>query len=179
MERAVSDPSFPVLLALRLAKTNVLTVPTYLNRALPLRVSCVPLADFDLRVRNCLLSRLDLPVPLPAPAFTSLTQPGRNGGLGLRLRSSIAPAAKWASAAIVAPDLVDLAFRVPNLLCVVDRESCHVLLRTAGVRISDKPDKSKMANPAATVLCTRCRQTLPTSRLTIKVNLASAVFNGP
>ena len=41
--------------------------------------------------------------------------------------------------------------------------------------------KSKMANPAAPVLCTRCRQTLPTSRLTIKVNLelASAVFNGP
>ena len=89
VERAVSDPSFPVLLAFRLAKTNVLTVPTYLNRALPLRVSCVPLADFDSRVRNCLLSRLDLPVPLPAPAFTSLTQPGRNGGLGLRLRSSV------------------------------------------------------------------------------------------
>ena len=67
MERAVSDPSFPVLLALRLAKTNVLTVPTYLDRALPLRVSCVPLADFDLRVRNCLLSRLDVTSLCPFP----------------------------------------------------------------------------------------------------------------
>ena len=56
VERAVSDPSFPVLLAIRLAKTNVLTVPTYLNRALPFRVSSAPLADFDSRVRNCLLS---------------------------------------------------------------------------------------------------------------------------
>ncbi len=60
VERAVSDPSFPVL-----PKTNVLTVPTYLNRALPLRVTCVPLSEFDLRVHNCLLSRLDLLSPFP------------------------------------------------------------------------------------------------------------------
>ncbi len=48
--------------------------------------------------------------------------------------------------AIVAPDLVDLAPRVQacvsKLPFVVDRETCyHILLRSAGVRISDKPDQ--------------------------------------
>ena len=84
-----------------------------------------------------------------APAFTSLTQPGRNGGLGLRLRRSIAPAAIWASAAIVAPDLVDLASRVLKLPFVVDRETCHVLWRTAGVRISDRPDQIEVGEPGS------------------------------
>ena len=91
--------------------------------------------------------RLDLPVPLPAPAFISMTQPGRNGGLGLRLRSCIAPAAKWASAAIVAPDLAELASRIPKLPFVVDREFCHGLLRTAGVRSSDVSDQIEAPIP--------------------------------
>ena len=140
VQRAIADPDFPVLLALRLAKSNALSVPTYLNRTLPFRVSADPLVDFDRHLRSTLLCRLDLPAPLPAPAFISLTQPGRNGGLGLRLRSSIAPAAKWASAAITAPDVVKFAAMRPPLPFVADREACHALLVQAGVRVSDVAD---------------------------------------
>ena len=57
-----------------------------------------------------------------------------------RLRSSIAPAAKWAAAAITAPDVVKFAAMRPALPFVADREACHALLVQGGVRVSDVPD---------------------------------------
>ena len=60
--------------------------------------------------------------------------------MGLRLRSNIAPAAKWASAAIVAPDIAVFANVRPPLPFVVDREMCHGVLDRAGVCVSEDPD---------------------------------------
>jgi len=73
--------------------------------------------------------------------FFDLANPlGRNGGLCLRLRSNIAPAAKWASAAIVAPDIAVFANVRPPLPFVVDREICHGVLARAGVGVSEDPN---------------------------------------
>ena len=106
--RAIGDVSFPAATAVCLAKTCVLPVLTYLMRCLPMNVTLAGLAAFDARLSATLFDRLGLPAlsSLPEGAQLSIRQPGRNGGLGLRSMEHVVPAARWASAAAAAPDLV-------------------------------------------------------------------------
>ena len=135
--RALRDSRFPSLLALQLAKITNIPKPMYLLRAMPLRVTLAPITSFDLRNREALLPRLlRSSNPLPPSALVSLTQPGGNGGLGLRELGSIAPAARWASAATAAPDLqrFEQASSSEALPLVLDRATAFGMLVESGVQ---------------------------------------------
>ena len=69
------------------------------------------------------MSRQKIPTPLSPPAQISFSQPGRNGGLGVRSVEIIAPAAKWAAAAAAAMDVQRFEFVDVNALLpfVLDR----------------------------------------------------------
>ena len=135
--RALRDSRFPSLLALQLAKISNISKPMYLLRAMPLRVTLAPITAFDQRNRDALLPRLlRSSKPLPSSALVSLTQPAGNGGLGLRELGSIAPAARWASAAAAARDLqgfVEGCSSAP-LPFVRDRATAFGMLVASGVR---------------------------------------------
>ncbi|MEY3082615.1 MAG: hypothetical protein RJA94_2600, partial [Pseudomonadota bacterium] len=137
LTRAIRDPAFPAHLALHLAKVHELPRPMFLLRALPLRVTSGPMAVFDADLRAALAQRLELPSPLPPSALVSLTQPVGSGGTGLRELRLIGPAAKWASAAALAPDLraFEVAAAAP-LPFMRDREAAYDLLRAAGVDVA-------------------------------------------
>ena len=103
---AIKDPRFPLIHALRCAKINNIPKPIFLLRAMPLRITQEAISAFDRANRLALTPRLlRCSRPLPPSAQISLTQPGRNGGMGLLELEVIAPAARWASAAAAAPDL--------------------------------------------------------------------------
>lgn len=85
---------------------------------------------------NALSLRLGIPSALPPAAKISFQQPRRNGGAGHRDVSVHAPAAKWAAAAIVAPDIAHFADASDRTLpFVLDRENCYRLLVEAGVEV--------------------------------------------
>ena len=104
---------------------------------MPLRITLDPISEFDSANRQALVPRLlRSSSPLPPSARVSLTQPGRNGGMGLLELEVVAPAARWASVVAAAPDLQHLsapsAFRAP-LPFVADREMAFDLLQRNGV----------------------------------------------
>ena len=133
--RALRDSRFPSLLALQLAKISNIPRPMYLLRAMPLRVTLAPITAFDQRNREALLPRLlRCSNPLPSSALVSLTQPGGNGGLGLCELGSIAPAARWASAAAAAPDLQGFAGSSELLPFQLDRVAAFGMLIQSGVQ---------------------------------------------
>ena len=140
VERAITDDDLPALHAIRFAKMNLHPMPTYISRALPFRVSAGPVGEFGDRVRDAVLRRLHLPQPLPDSAIISLSQPSRNGGMGMRSWRSVGPAAKFASAAIVAPDLLPFAAVSPPLPFVRDRDHCYALLVRGGVEVQGYGD---------------------------------------
>ena len=135
--RALVDPRFPSLLAINMLKISNIPKPMYLLRAMPLRITLVPLTNFDQRNRQALLPRLlRSTTPLPSSALISFTQPAGNGGLGVLELTSIAPAARWASAAAAAPDLQQLAtsgFARAQLPFVQDLEMAYGMLVKQGV----------------------------------------------
>ena len=103
---AIKDSRFPLIHALRCAKINNIPKPIFLLRAMPLRITQEAISAFDRANRLALIPRLlRCSRPLPPSALISLTQPGRNGGMGLLELEVIASAARWASAAAAAPDL--------------------------------------------------------------------------
>jgi hypothetical protein len=134
---AIKDSRFPLIHALCCAKINNIPKPIFLLRAMPLRVTLVPISDFDRANRMALTPRLlRCSSPLPPSALVSLTQPGRNGGMGLLELEVIAPAARWASVVAAAPDLQ--RFSAPSFVraplpFVVDREIAFDLLQRRGV----------------------------------------------
>ena len=134
---AIKDPRFPLIHALRCAKINNIPKPIFLLRAMPLRITQEAISAFDRANRLALTPRLlRCSRPLPPSAQISLTQPGRNGGMGLLELEVIAPAARWASAAAAAPDLqrysAPSASRAP-LPFVLDRQIAFDLLQQRGV----------------------------------------------
>ena len=135
--RAISDPAFPVHLALHIAKVHVLPTPMFLLRSLPLRVTAGPIAEFDSKLRSALSQRLALPSPLPSSAQVSFVQPVGNGGMGVRALEKICPAAKWAAAAAVALDLLPFAASAPAAPFVLERESAYASLCAGGVTVAD------------------------------------------
>ena len=137
LTRAITDPAFPVHLALHVAKVHVLPKPMFLLRSLPLRVTSGPLADFDSMLRSALSLRLDLPSPIPPSALISFVQPVGNGGIGMRALEQIGPAAKWAAAAAVAQDVLPFAAFAPAAPFVRDREAAYASLCAAGVDVAD------------------------------------------
>ena len=147
ISRAICDPDLPPLLALRLDRTCHLPRPSYLMRALPLRVTTDLLTDFDTTLRCALCARLDLPDPLPTSAQISIEQPSRNGGLGLTPLRFVLRAARWASAA--APLQTSRRSDHPTLPFVGDRAQCHSLLVTHGVAIS-APDTASTPHSSTT-----------------------------
>ena len=150
IEKAISDPITPISLAITLAKTCILPQPTYLLRAMPLEATLEPILKFDLRVRQALCKRIGLPFPLPETANISLTQPNRNGGVGLRSMHLVAPAAKWAAAAVVAPDLehiVESAAQPELLPFVIDRKKAYDLLVSNGVEVADTRPPPQQRDP--------------------------------
>ena len=136
--RALVDPRFPSLLAINMLKISNIPKPMYLLRAMPLRVTLVPITNFDQRNRQALLPRLlRSSTPLPSSALVSLTQPGGNGGVGVLELACIAPAARWASAAAAAPDLQRFAASSPataQLPFLLDREAAYNMLVQQGVQ---------------------------------------------
>ena len=140
VERAITDDDFPALHATRFAKMNLHSMPTYICRALPFRASAGPVCEFGDRVRDAVFRRLRLPEPLPDSAIISWSQPSRNGGMGMRCWRSVGPAAKFASAAIVAPDLLPFSAVSPPLPFVRDREHCYALLARGGVEVQGNVD---------------------------------------
>ena len=134
--RALRDSRFPSLLALQLAKISNIPKPMYLLRAMPLRITLTPITAFDQRNRDALLPRLlRCSTPLPSSALVSLTQPGGNGGLGLRELGCIAPAARWASAAAAAPDLQGFVeCSSAQLPFMLDRATAFDMLVASGVQ---------------------------------------------
>jgi hypothetical protein len=105
---------------------------------------------FDRELLSSLLARLKLPSfsDLPHAVAVSLSQPGRNGGLGVRRLEMVSAAAKWASASAAAPDLaglvpppppsdhppLDLQPLPPNF--ILDRERAYAQLVDGGVDVS-------------------------------------------
>ena len=104
--RAVRDPHFPAALAFQACRLNHNPRAIFYARAMPLRVTLAPLQKFRNDLLSAISTRLHLPSPLPRSAYLSLSQPLGNAGMGIRDMALIAPAAKWASAAIAAPDLI-------------------------------------------------------------------------
>jgi hypothetical protein len=128
LSRAVRDRNFPCALAYQITKVNLNPSVVYHMRSFPMRVASAPVAAFHLTLVDALCNRLQLPSPLQPSASLSLTQPGANGGLGLRDLTLVIPAAKWASAASVAADIATLISSPPgaaHLPCVADREEAH------------------------------------------------------
>ena len=130
----------------------------YLLRAMPLRVTLAPITSFDQRNREALLPRLlRSSNPLPPSALISLTQPGGNGGLGLRELGCIAPAARWASAAAAAPDLQGFAEAGSSapLPFVLDRVTAFGMLLESGVQRlapgQPEPDETDLATRLRTL----------------------------
>jgi len=114
--KVMTDSRFPSLLALNLANISHIPKPMYLARALPIRWTAGPIANFDCRNREALLPRLlRSSKPLASSALVSLTQPGANGGTSFGQLDSILPAARWASAAAAASDLQALLASEPPL----------------------------------------------------------------
>ena len=146
---AVTEERLPALLALTFAKLCELPIPMYLTRTLPLRVTLPqdpetpsPLRDFDTSLRQAITRRLQLPDPLPTSAFQSFIQPVGGSGHGFRSYELIAPAAKWASAAAVAPDIEHFASAARNdrtLPFVADRDRAHATMVAAGVETTTLP----------------------------------------
>jgi hypothetical protein len=135
LKRAITDPDCPSMLALNLAKVCLLPLPTYLMRAMPLSATSDPISALDTAHRAALATRHGTPTPLPPPAIISLSQPGRNGGLGLRSVATVLPAAKWAAAAAVATDVEPFVDHDNPLPFVSDREACHQQLAAGGVAV--------------------------------------------
>ena len=135
--RALRDPRFPSLLGQHVVKLSNIPKPMYLLRAMPLRITLIPITNFDQRNREALLPRLlRCSTPLPSSALVFLTQPGGNGGVGLKALESIAPAARWASAAAAAPDLQVFAASCPHkqLPFLLDRNAAYGMLLACGVQ---------------------------------------------
>jgi hypothetical protein len=137
LKRAIADEDCPALLALNLTKVCLLPVPTYLMRSMPYRNIAAPISDLANQHVTTLIARHGMPTPLPPSAQTSLSQPGRNGGVGIRSVSDNAPAAKWAAAAAAAADVQRFVSDDVRLPFVVDREICHQLLVDGGVTVKD------------------------------------------
>ena len=113
-----------------------------------MRVTSAPITAFHSTLVNALCDRLQLPSPLPPSASSSLTQPGVNGGLGLRDMALIIPAAKWASAASVAADITPLidAHQVPLISpAFADRKAAHRTMVDAGARADETEEEREMA----------------------------------
>ena len=123
-----------------MARVNHLPTPIYLLRSLPLRITLPQISSFDASLRDALSARLELPDPIPPSALISMIQPGGNGGCGLRPLEYIAPAAKWAAAAVVAPDIealvADPGRGGVTLPCVEDRNNAYDMLRRAGIEVA-------------------------------------------
>ena len=139
--RAIADPQFPAAIALRIAKICALPVPTYLMRCLNQRATLPGLAAFDTLLGTALFDRLGLGTfrALPRSAALSLAQPGRNGGLGVRQLEQVAAAARWASAAAVAPDVehfLEASDPDDPPPFVLDRASCYAVLARDGVAVA-------------------------------------------
>ena len=159
--RAISDTSIPAATAMRLAKVCALPIPTYIMRCLPTRATLEGLAAFDARLSASLFDRLGLPAlhSLSEGAQLSICQPGRNGGLGFRRMEQVAHAARWASAAAVAPDLVELITPAPAVPppFVLDRVACYDELVRGGIPVAhvnlqpapgaSAPDSQDAVNP--------------------------------
>jgi hypothetical protein len=138
---AILDRDCPPLLSLKLSKTCSLPKPGYLMRALPLRVTMEPLKELAQTHLIAICSRLKLITPLPTAAQISFQQPGRNGGMGHREVTMYAPAAKWAAAASVAPDVQCFIDASDSKLPFVDdRETCYDLLVQANVAVESSFD---------------------------------------
>jgi hypothetical protein len=134
---AIQNPSFPSALAFQLAKVNRNPSCVYLIRSLPLRVSRGPTVAFHAALINALSSRLHLPSHLPPSAAITFSQPGANGGLGLRDMALIIPAPKWASEAAIAPDICQFSsIDGPHLPCVLDRAVAHSAMAVAGIPLA-------------------------------------------
>lgn len=84
LKRAIADEDCPALLALNLTKVCLLPVPTYLMRSMPYRNIAAPISDLANQHVTTLIARHGMPTPLPLSEQTSLSQPGRNGGVGIR-----------------------------------------------------------------------------------------------
>ena len=159
--RAISDTTIPAATAMRLAKVCALPIPTYIMRCLPTSATLDGLAAFDARLSASLFDRLGLPAlhSLPEGAQLSICQPGRNGGLGLRRLEQVAHAARWASAAAVAPDLVEFITPAPAVPppFVLDRVACYDELVRGGIPVAQAnlqpapdasaPDSQDAINP--------------------------------
>jgi hypothetical protein len=137
LKRAIADPDCPPMLALNLAKVCLLPVPTYLMRSMPYRNIALPISALAQEHESALTARYAMPQPLPPSAQISFSQPGRNGGVGVRSCSTVAPAAKWAAAAAAAPDVQ--RFVTPNmpLPFVTDRVAAYRMLVAGGVTVHD------------------------------------------
>ena len=156
VSRAIQDTRLPSILAIQLTKTCVITTPGYLARCLPLRVTRDLLRTFDNSILTALTARLRLPNPLPITALQSLTQPMDQGGMGIRSLNVIAPAAKWASAAAVAPDLQALVdASAEELPFVTDRTLAYDLMLAAGVPTTDLPTAAEARARAEAELAAR------------------------
>jgi hypothetical protein len=143
---AITDPLIPASLAIRLAKLTHIPKPMYYARSLPMRVTREPLKRFDTSLRSAILQRLNIRTSpaLFSPrstALISMTQPDRRGGLGFRAYDIILPAAKWASAAAVAPDIHPLTALSPDLPCIIDRVTAHRELVGFGVQTVNDPSE--------------------------------------
>ena len=140
LKKAIVDPDCPSMLALNLTKVNLLPVPTYLLRAMPFRNCAAPVSALATQHERALMSRQGISTPLSPQANISLTQPGRNGGLGVRSVEVVAPAAKWAAAAAAAMDVHHFVDENAPLPFVLDRNHCHSELIVGGVLSRDSKD---------------------------------------
>jgi hypothetical protein len=135
LKRAIADPDCPSMLALNLSKTYLLPVPTYLMRSMPYRNIAAPISALADQHVIALTARHS--IPHPPSAQISFSQPGRNGGIGVRSVATVAPAAKWAAAAAAATDVQRFVNYSSPLPFVIDREVCHRILSLGGVTVLD------------------------------------------
>ena len=133
LKKAIADIDCPSILALNLTKVNLLPVPSYLLRAMPFRICAAPVSALAAQHERTLMSRQGIPTPLSPPAQISFSQPGRNGGIGVRSVEVLAPAAKWSAAAAAAMDVQHFVDADTPLPFVLDRNRCHTELVTGGV----------------------------------------------
>ena len=141
---AISDPRLPTQVAMLIARVCILPKVNYLTRALPPIATKHAMADFDSRLERAIISRLQLPNPLPDKANFILHQPIRNSGLGFRSMASIVEAAYWSSsvqsAPIVEPIITNSTRNRDTIQCVQERTACFNVLQSLGAAVTPRPD---------------------------------------
>lgn len=104
----ILHPKLPVQVALLLLRKSAIPAMGYLTRVVPPSRLAPHAAAFDARVLRTVVTKLDLPSPLPDVARDTLLLPIRLGGFGMRPVLTTSPTAYWSSLAAVAQNLSGL-----------------------------------------------------------------------